>query len=111
MLDVQLIGSWYKSNDRGFTTIEKDKLPYSVLDILVNDRLVRTGIANKATINAKVAQSRPDLKTDDWGNLISLDSLLKSFDEGGLIKIEYINRDTRIKITPLGIQFFNENVI
>ena len=107
-------GFYSDSVKKDVTEIEKDKMPYNVLDILRNPKSKfeqQEGIAYNI-LNERILSIMPDLKTDDYGESVTLPFLLKDFEKAGLIKIKH-NRglNTRVKITRIGKQFINENVI
>lgn len=98
---------FYPETDKDFTEIQEGKLPWNVLDIIINESMSKDYGMHRGRIHEMALYRQPELATDEWGESKSVDTLLKDFMRGGLIKDNY----GKYAITKTGEQFFKYNTI
>lgn len=98
-----------------YTEIQKDKMPWNILNILANLNPVLTELGyNKISLSNSLLAVQPDLAVNEFGESSSLDVLLRDFVKGELVEMFWKgSRSTTpyIKLTKKGRDFFKYNVI
>lgn len=111
-------GFYHIDVEKEYTQIQKGRMPELVLQILVDLQKEFpgnfTGFCCKKFVSHRLMRTEigEELKFDEYGYQVSLNSLLKDFLNAGLIEGKVrMNGWSVVKITPLGKKFLQLNVI
>lgn len=101
----------FYSNDvaKAYTEIQEDKIAHNTLKSLARDNItIGIGLLESQLHNL-VTTAQPELSTDTYGYSTTLPSLIKDLEEGNLVEVS--RNPTKFKITAVGVDFLNNNVI
>jgi len=99
--------SFYHDNNRGYTMIQKGKMPWFVLNYLYTNRYFG---ATEYILSEELHEAL-GIVLNNCGISNSLRMLLRDFEEAELIRFDYTHRTPKIYITKLGIMFLKNNII
>ena len=117
-LGTKKSGGFYNFDvEKEYTELQKGRMPHLVLQILADLEKEFPGnfkgFCGKRFISSRLMRSDigEDLKFDDYGYQVSLNSLLKDFLKAGLIQGRVRTADwSTVKITSLGKEFLKYNI-